>query len=432
MATISKSLTRTSPRFFYGWLIVLIAFCGMFITAGTGGYIFGQFIGPLSRAFGWSVGLVSSATLVRSLTSIAIVPMVGRITDRVGSRPVMLVGALIGGSAFVLLAFIGEPIIFYVIFTVVVSIGYAMLGGIPSQAAVARWFRRRRGLALSLVTLGISIGGVVMIPLAQYALDNMGWRFTLGAIGVGILLVMLPPVFLFMRDYPEEMGLQPDGDLPSPDVASMSHPSPKLGEGTGVRALPAERTWSAQQILVSPNFWKQALGYMFAFAMLQVTLVHQFNFITHRGFDGATTAFVLSLYALSAGLSKFAWGYLADRYDVHKVAVVSIWMAALGMVVLIFSNDMPMLWVYALVGGWGIGGLPALQSIVTAESFGRLSYGTVAGLLNPMNMIASAVAVPFAGFMFDATGTYSLAFGIILALAMLSSLSLLTLPQSQS
>ncbi|MBI1800347.1 MAG: MFS transporter [Chloroflexi bacterium] len=176
MTSISKPLERAAPRFFYGWLIVLIACLGMFITAGTGGYIFGQLIRPLSQAFGWSVGLVSSATLVRSLTSILVV----------GSRPVMLAGSLIGGCAFMWLSVVTDPLLFYAVFTVVVSVGYSMLGGIPSQAAVARWFKRRRGMALSLVTMGISFGGVVMVPLVQYLLDNFGWRFAFGAIGAGI------------------------------------------------------------------------------------------------------------------------------------------------------------------------------------------------------------------------------------------------------
>jgi sugar phosphate permease len=293
---------------------------------------------------------------------------------------------------------------------VVLAAAYAMLAGIPAQAAVTRWFRRRRGMALSLVTLGISIGGVVMVPLTQVMLDRYGWRFALGAIGVGILLVMLPPVFLFMRDYPEQVGQRPDGDA-SDDSEAQSQQE--------------EREWTSRQVLRSPRYWQQAVGYMFAYALLQVTLVHQYPFITHQGFDGATAALVLSIYALSAGVSKFVWGFLADRLDVYKVAVASNWLAALGIVILMAANSLPLLWLYALVGGWGIGGLPALQAIVIAQSFGRRSYGTVAGLLNPMNNIAAAVAVPFAGYMFDLTGTYVLAFGIVVGATVVSSVSLL-------
>jgi sugar phosphate permease len=421
MTSLPKPLARAAPRIFYGWLVVLIAFCGSFISAGTGGYIFGQFIQPLSQTFGWSVGFVSSILLVRSLTNIAVVPLVGKLTDRVGSRPVMLIGSLIGGALFVALAWVAEPVLFYLGYSVVWAAANAMIGGIPPQAAVTRWFRRRRGLALSLVTLGISTGGVVMVPLTQVMLDNYGWRFALGVVGVGILVVMLPPVFLFMRDYPEQLGLKPDGE-----GKATSPAEPDEGAGARAGALAHdEREWTSAQILRSPLYWQQAIGYMFAFAMLQVTLVHQYPFITHQGFDGETAALVLSIYALSAGVSKFVWGFLADRMDVYKVAAVSNWLAALGIVVLMFANTLPLLWLYAVVGGWGIGGLPALQAIVLARSFGRRSYGTVAGLLNPMNSIAAAVAVPFAGYMFDLTGTYVPAFGVIVAATVVSSVSLL-------
>ena len=216
-----------------------------------------------------------------------------------------------------------------------------------------------------------------------------------------------------MRDYPEQVGQRPDGG--------------EAGEFGEAESERDEREWTSRQVLRSPRYWQQAVGYMFAYALLQVTLVHQYPFITHQGFDGATAALVLSIYALSAGVSKFVWGFLADRLDVYKVAVASNWLAALGIVILMAANSLPLLWLYALVGGWGIGGLPALQAIVIAQSFGRRSYGTVAGLLNPMNNIAAAVAVPFAGYMFDLTGTYVLAFGIVVGATVLSSISLLTM-----
>ncbi|MEP7198621.1 MAG: MFS transporter, partial [Chloroflexota bacterium] len=395
---------RPTPRFFHGWYIVFIAFCGYFITAGTSGYTFGQFINPLSLAFGWTVGFVSSMTFTRALTSIVCTPLVGHITDRIGSRPVMLVGVVLGGGAFIAASLIADPILFYIVFTVVAALGYAMLGGIPSQAAITHWFRRRRGMALALATTGISVGGLVMVPLAQWSLDNMGWRFTLAAIGVGIFFVMLAPVFLFMRDTPEQMGLVPDGELPSPPAPL---PIGERGDPT------AERTWTSREVLRSSNFWKQAVGYMFAFGMLQVTLVYQFPVISSRGFDNATAALLVSLYALCAALSRFLWGYLADKGDVNRVAVVSIWVAAIGVGLLIVANDLAGMALYAIVGGTGISGLAALQTIVTAQSFGRRSFGTVAGLLNPMNQIAGALAVPFTGYLFDQTHTYNLALGII-------------------
>ncbi|MBI5879324.1 MAG: MFS transporter [Chloroflexi bacterium] len=413
---ISQS-RRTS--IFYGWLIVAIAFCGSFITAGTGGYIFGQFIKPMSLAFGWTVGFVSSMNFTRSMTGIALSPIIGRLTDRFGSRPIMLTGSLVAGGAFIFAALTEQPALFYFLYAVILSVGYGMLGGVPAQAVVTRWFRRRRGMAIAMSTMGISAGGIVMVPTAQYLIDNVGWRFALGAIGIGILLVMLPPVFFFMRDYPEQMGLHPDGEDPPPPGSA----SPAV---TAASAL-EERLWTTREVMRAPAFWKQALGYMFAFGMLQVTLVYQFPVLTERGFSNAVAAAIVSAYAVCAALSRFLWGYLSDKLPVQRIATVSIWIAAGGIWILILSNEPALAWVYAVVGGIGISGLAALQSVVTAQSFGRRSYGTVAGLLNPMNQLASALAVPFTGFLHDATGSYNLGIAVIVILAMASSLSLLTL-----
>jgi sugar phosphate permease len=413
------------PRVFHGWLIVAIAFCSQFITAGTGGYTFGQFITPLSQSFRWSVGLVSSMSFTRAITSMFVAPLVGWLTDRMGSRTVMVAGTLIAGGAFVLASLVAEPIVFYIIFSVVVSIGYNMVGGVPVQAVVTRWFRRQRGMALSLASTGISVGGIVMVPLTQVLLDSAGWRFTLGAIGAGVLIVMLPPVLLYMRDYPEQMGLHPDGlqSEPTAETGASARPGPAT-------ARIDERVWTTREILTAPNFWKQAIGYMFAFGMLQVTLIYQFPFIVNHGFDNGTAALIVSGYATCAAISRFGWGYLADRLPVQFVAVASIWLAAIGVAFLIFGTDLTAIWLYAIIGGSGISGLAALQSMVTAESFGRRSFGTVAGLLNPMNQLTAAIAVPFTGFMYDATGAYSLALAIVSLLAVAASLSLLAMPRT--
>ncbi|MBI5879325.1 MAG: MFS transporter [Chloroflexi bacterium] len=418
MTLSSSPAARSAPRVFYGWLIVLIAYFSSFITAGAGLYVFGQFITPLSQTFGWSVGQVSLATTVRSLTSVAIAPFIGRLTDRLGSRPVMAAGVLVAGVSWSALYVVNDPTLFYIVFSVCIGLGFNLLSGIPSQAAVARWFRRRRGMALALTSVGVSTGGVVMVPLVQYLLGAVGWRMTFLLIGVGLVILMLPLVLLFMRDYPEQMGLHPDGDAPAADG-----PAPTAGP------VHDDRIWTTAEVMRSSMFWQQAVGYMFASALLQTLQVYQYPFIVSRGFDGTMAASIVSLYALAAGASKFGWGYFADRADPRKLAVTGIWLAGIGMSILMFATDTPVLWLYAIVGGAGIGGLASMQPTVTALSFGRRSYGTVVGLLNPMNQMAAALAVPFVGFLYDGTRSYNLGFTLVIVVALATCLSLLRLPK---
>ncbi len=418
--------TASKPRFFYGWLIVLIAFLTTFVISGTF-VTFGQFIGPLSQAFGWSVGLIALASTVRQLTNMSAAVVVGRLTDRVGPRRIMAAGALIGGAAYCLLYFIAEPVLFYVVFTVVISVGFSMIGGTPAQAAVASWFRRKRGIALALTSMGGSMGGVVMAPAVQYLLTHGDWRFVFASIGGGVLFVLLPLIALGMRDQPEQMGARPDGDMLPPEPVDIA-----TGKSEPVTAAPEEQTWTQRALWGSRTFWMLTLGYLFASSLYTLIEVYQFPILTGRGVDGSSAALFISVYSLSAALSKFGWGYLADRVDLRKLALVALCANSSALATLAFANTQPLFWLYTLVGGASGGGQSSLLPALIAQKFGHRSFGTVAGMFLPLTMLAPAIGVPLAGFVYDATHSYTIIFVSTAALAAVLSLCLLWLPKSKA
>jgi MFS family permease len=414
--------TTHTPRFFYGWLIVLIAFFSAFVIAGTF-VTFGQFINPLGRAFGWSVGLIGLASTVRQLTTMAAALVVGRLTDRAGPRRVMFVGALVAGVTYLLLYFLADPLVFYLLFTVGIAIGFSMIGGTPAQAAVARWFRSKRGLALAITSMGGSLGGVVMAPAVQYLLTNGDWHIVFAVIGGGILMLLLPLIALAMRDDPVLMGVRPDGD---PPLAGSLPAEPVTAKSTL-----AEPRWTYRTLFNSRNFWMLTLGYLFASTLYTLIEVYQFPILTSRGLDGATAAWFISIYSLSAALSKFGWGYLADRVDLRKLIMLALCANSVALVMLAFATALPVIWFYTLLGGASGGGQSSLLPALIAQKFGHRSFGTVAGLFLPLSMIAPAIAVPLAGFVFDATHTYTVVFVITAALAMVGSTVLLKLPEKR-
>jgi len=414
--------TTHTPRFFYGWLIVLIAFLSAFVIAGTF-VTFGQFINPLARTFGWSVGLIGLASTVRQLTTMAAALIVGRLTDRAGPRRVMFVGALVAGVTYLLLYFVADPLVFYLLFTAGIAIGFSMIGGTPAQAAVARWFRSKRGLALAITSMGGSLGGVVMAPAAQYLLTNGDWRIVFAVIGGGILIVLLPLIALAMRDDPEQMGTRPDGDPPSPPAADGLPAAP-----IAVKMHLDEPGWTYRTLFKSRSFWALTVGFLFASTLYTLIEVYQFPILTSRGIDGATAAWFISIYSLSAALSKFGWGYLADRVDLRKLILLALCANSLALATLAFATALPVIWFYTLLGGASGGGQSSLLPALIAQKFGHRSFGTVAGLFLPLSMIAPAIAVPLAGYVFDAVHTYTPVFVVTAALAVVSGTALLKLP----
>jgi sugar phosphate permease len=416
-------LMQSKHRLFYGWLIVFIAFCEMFVISGAF-VTFGQFIGPLSQAFGWSVGFIGLASTIRQLTGMGAALLIGRLTDSAGPRKIMAAGALLAGSAYCLLAVVRDPAVFFLLFSVVVAIGFSMIGGTPAQAAVAYWFRRKRGLALAIMSMGGSLGGVVMAPVVQYLLGSGDWRVVFAVTGGGILIVLLPLVALGMHDRPEPMGLSQDGDGPTMAAAAVRIP------GIRVRQPASEQTWSYLALLRSEAFWMLTVGYLFASSLYTLIEVYQFSILTSRGVDGTSAALYISIYSLSAALSKFGWGYLADRVDLRKLTMLALCANGLSLGTLAFATTVPLFWLYTLVGGASGGGQSSLLPALIAQKFGHRSFGTVAGLFLPFGMIAPALLVPLAGFAFDMTHTYDLVFVGVGGLAIACAAALLRLPRN--
>jgi sugar phosphate permease len=221
---------------FYGWWIVAVAFLTHCVTVGLVFYSFGVFLPTLTAHFGWSRAEVSFGFSLVSLCAAVYAPFVGRTVDRFGPRPSQLFGAIVVALGFLLLRRVETLTEFYVLMGLVVSLGATSLGQLPSNAAVANWFVRRRGRALGISTTGISMGGVIFVPLSQFLIDRFGWRDAFGLLGILIVALVVPPVALVMRRSPEAVGLQPDGET----VASWAEQGANPTD-------PVERSWTPSQ-----------------------------------------------------------------------------------------------------------------------------------------------------------------------------------------
>ncbi|MBX3028131.1 MFS transporter [bacterium] len=390
-------------RIFYGWWIVGVAFITHCLTTGIVFYSFGVFLPALTEAFGWTRAQASFGFSLASLCGAFYSPAVGRVVDRRGSRPSQLVGAVAMAVGFWLLRGVSSLSEFYLVMGGVVSLGATALGGLPSNAAVTRWFVRRRGQALGVATAGISMGGVIFVPLTEWLIAHGGWRGAFGWLGVIVLVAAVPPVALFMRRAPEAMGLRPDGDArgAAPDAAA---------------ALELERSWTAAQALRSRNFWLITAAFSLTGAGLSATLLHQIAFLRDRGLSGPAAAWVLGATAGMGVVGKLGFGALLDRFGDRAIILLCFGLQALGVGLLVAPTSTPMLTVFVVVYGFAMGGNATLWATVVAACFGRLHYGAIAGWMTPVIVFNQALAIPLTGAVRDAGGRYEPAFAIIIVL----------------
>jgi len=204
----NQEIERTSTTgFFYGWIIVAASLIILLLNAATY-YSFGVFIKPLQDEFGWSRALTVSAHMVFLVIYAISMFIMGRLADRYGPRFVLMGGALLVGGGFSLCSQI-QTIWHMYIFLVIAAIGQGTLWSVPI-ATVQRWFIKKRGLVLGIITAGIGIGILIFIPIIGLLISNCGWRLTYILLG-SIAWFFLTLASILMISDPKEKGLKPHG-----------------------------------------------------------------------------------------------------------------------------------------------------------------------------------------------------------------------------
>src|SRR3954453_20098588 len=198
--------------FFYGWLLVAVAFVTMAVgvNARTS---FSLLFPSILGEFGWDRGVTAGAFSFGFLVSAIVTPFVGRLIDRRGPRIVVELGVVTMGAGLILASFIREPWQLYLTLGVLAGGGVNCLAYTAQSLYLTYWFVRRRGLALSIAFSGVGAGSITILPWFAWLIDTAGWRSACLWLGV-LLLVLLGPLNLLLRRRPQDMGLSPDGLIP--------------------------------------------------------------------------------------------------------------------------------------------------------------------------------------------------------------------------
>lgn len=411
-----KPLEPSPNQVFFGWRMVGIAFVVDFIAVGFFFYSYGVFFKELAQEFGGSrLQAALGLTIANAVAAIAS-PFLGKALDKYPIKNLMVAGAITVSTGFLLLSQVSAQWQFYAILGSFIALGTATMGGLASSKLVANWFVIRRGTALGLATMGISLSGLVMPIIATWLIAQLGWRGAFIAYAGGTLGVVVPIVFLFVINRPEDINQYPDG-----------HP---LLPATGISRRP-ERI-STKQILQHPSFWVLALTFALILSSLSPILTNMIPFVTDLGISAYKAASILSFAAGAGVLGKVVFGWLVDNLDARTAVITSILSQLLGLLILINAAQYPLLLFAAVTFGFGMGGVVPLQAAIAGDIFGRECFGKVMGLLRPTMMPIHLIGLPLSNWLFDYYGSYQIAFYISMGayiLAMLVALKLKPTPR---
>ena len=396
-------------RIFYGWWVVAASLGILFVWAGTGFYSFGILLKPLMNEFGWSRGMTSLAHTIFMLGTAAGSLLVGKLIGRYGVKKIILTGSLVGGIGFILLSQT-HNIWYLYIFYALVGVGLGGAAGIvPAGVLVSNWFNRKIGIAMGIVMAGLALGAAILVPSIGFVIDSFGWRGAYIFMGLAVLFIDIPLALFVLKQSPAEMGLYPDGDEP-PEVLP-SDTSGADAAGTANRAGSPE-TGGLKRWLKRPSLWLLCLGFCFCVFGQMSILIHEVPYLTDIGIPATVAATAMGFTGGMGAVGKITFGWLTSRFSVRYVAMLCFALQLAGVFILMNINTMTMVWLFVIFFGFSMGAFSTILPLATEDIFGKANFAVLFGFVLMVIVGAGTVGPPLAGFIYDATGSYSIAFNI--------------------
>jgi len=395
------------PKFFYGYVVVAASFGIQAIAYGIFNS-FGIFFNPLLKEFGWLRAVISGASsvgmLVLGLSSI----IMGKLSDKFGPMKIMAVSGLLCGLGYLLMSQVNAVWQFYLFYSVV-CIGISSTD-VVLLSTIAKWFVKKRGTMSGITKVGTGVGMLIMPMMIGGFISTYGWRSSFAIVGIIALLftVLATP---FLRRDPRQMRQLPDDD--------------KEAITGGLESV--EQGLSLQEVIHTRQFWTLCAVYLPVCFIAQTILMHTAQHVVDFGSSVANAAGVLSTIGGLSIAGRFLMGSASDKIGSRQAMIICflMWIAALSW--LQFAKELWMLYVFAAVYGFGHGGFFTVFSPMVAELFGIRSHGVIFGVVTFSGMIGAAVGPVLAGYIFDITDSYQMAFLImtaasIIGLALVSTL----------
>jgi MFS family permease len=368
-------------KLFYGWMIVG---AGIVVTCvGFGAMLsLSIFLQPMAEAMGWSRTGISTAATINWLCMGVGTFVWGALSDRIGTRAVVLCGGVLLGLGLVTASQAATLGQFQILFGVLVGVATGSLY-VPMTATTTRWFTTHRSLAVALVSAGLSLGSSVMGPVARWMISAYDWRTAMLVLGE-VAFVVIVPVALLVRE----------------PVAAPA------GAGRTATAGAEGREFTVGQALRTPQFAAIALAYFACCAAHSGPIFHMVTYAIDHGVPVMAAATVLSVAGLASLSGKIICGLVADRVGAKRTLLVGLLIQAVSVSLYVFTRELVSFYALAVMFGFAYGGVMPLYAILVREYFGARIMGTAFGAVAFVSTLGMSLGPLVGGWLYDALGSY--------------------------
>ena len=356
-------------------------------------YAYSVVLVALLHEYGWSRSVLAGAFSVFTLVHGGVNPLIGVLCDRMRPLGLMAAGGVALGAALWADSYISSPWQLYLGFGVLTAISVAAAGWIPAIVQVQRDFQDKLGLALGIVSAGVGVGMLVVVPLTQLLIDAYGWRTAFRVLAAICVLWIVPSSLILLRLPPARRAAPPPAA-----AARKSMSTATLAEA--MRGTP---------------FWLMFAAFFFGNICSQTLHVHQVAYLVDQGVSAMIAASVVGAVGASSIAGKIGGGWLSDRFERERVYLAGIAIMVAAVAALAALAGAPTPWAiygYAVLLGVGYSATASLIPAMVSDRFGGLHFGVIVGVGLMGSAAGSALGPWMAGWLFDRTGSYMLAFAI--------------------
>jgi MFS family permease len=374
-------------KWHYGWVIVL---AGALMTCIGMGAMFALpvFLKPIVDDTGWSMTALGGTMSICFLVMGAAGFGWGALSDRIGARPVLIVGNLLAGLGLVMASRSDTLLEFQVWYGVVIGVA----GGSffpPLIATTVGWFEKHRSLAVSLVSVGIGVAPMTVAPFAEWLIATYQWREAQFMIGIAVLVLLVPMSFLIRRPPAVPVDV---ADSPQPAAATAQ------SEPSGLTVGQALRT---------PQFIILALVFFACCACHSGPIIHTVSFAQLCGIAPAYAVTIYSVEGVGGLFGRFVLGLAGDKFGVKPVLVVGLLIQAVGAGAYLFAANLEIFYVVAFVFGFAYGGVMPLYAVLARDYFGPNIMGAVIGAAAMISSLGMALGPAIGGWIYDTWNAYT-------------------------
>lgn len=410
-----KSIYNQLFHGFYGWRILFLLFGPRSIGAVSIGIGTSLFVLPLEQELEISRGATALLFAIGGFLHNASAPLSGALIDRRGPRQVLAFSLIITAGGYVLFSQSHSIVMVYVAWVALISLAAPNVAWNASSSIVNNWFNRRKAQAMSMLGIGSSLGGVLLVPIVAFVIGQWDWRIA-ALLMAGLLLLFGLPAVLFTKNHPEEMNLHPDGDLrPEGGTVARAFETPD-GEVAMKAALGTRAFWTVTGVVVCFSAAIAALN------------IHMVPMLVSKDMEETTAGFALSLRAFVSIPIMVSAGWLGDKFGRLAMTTIMVLTFGAGLLLLSVSTASWHLWLSVVLLA-GSQGLYPLTWAAVGGLFGRMSYATIRGYIMAAAAVGATALPAAVGFLFEWQNSYSLSLLIIAAICGVSATFMVLTPR---